>query len=175
MGKTEEQKKAYYKEWYAKNRDEILAKQKERSKKNYAENPEKYKEKSKKWREENRDRCKELQKAYSEKHREEIRARSAAWYQQNKEKARAQTRERKLKKYGITQAQYEEMARRQGFKCAICQCKMEIGGAEKEAYIDHDHKTGKVRGLLCMKCNSMLGMAEDNIDTLKNAIEYLSR
>lgn len=60
-------------------------------------------------------------------------------------------------------------------KCAICKAGIEEWGGEKgnTSCIDHDHKTNKVRGLLCSKCNLGIGMFEDNSENLKNAIEYL--
>ena len=51
--------------------------------------------------------------------------------------------------------------------CAIC------GDENVKLQIDHDHETGKVRGRLCPRCNTMLGMAKDNINNLLSAILYL--
>ena len=81
---------------------------------------------------------------------------------------------RKLKsanKYGITLDEYEQMSLNQDDKCAICG----IGQYENGRIlaIDHDHETESIRGLLCIKCNLMLGFAKDSIDVLKNAVEYL--
>ena len=74
---------------------------------------------------------------------------------------------RRLKKYGITQADYAEIMRRQGDVCAIC-------GGEAGA-IDHNHKTKKVRGILCKPCNAALGLLRDDPELLKTAILYLNR
>ena len=73
--------------------------------------------------------------------------------------------------YGLTPEDYAVMARKQENRCAICN-RWETA---KRRYlsIDHDHATGKIRGLLCHKCNILLGMAEDNPQILTNAIEYL--
>lgn len=73
-------------------------------------------------------------------------------------------------KYGITEDEYLNMFSVQDNKCAICGKSFE----ETKAFVDHDHKTGKVRGLLCTKCNSVLGMADDNTEILNKAIKYLS-
>lgn len=73
-----------------------------------------------------------------------------------------------LKKYGITLDQYNQLLITQGNKCKICG-KTFI----KTPHIDHNHKTGKVRGLLCNKCNCLLGCADDNITVLNNCILYL--
>ncbi len=56
------------------------------------------------------------------------------------------------------------------FNCGICGS--EIKGKNK--HVDHDHKTGKIRGVLCDNCNHMLGMSHENIELLKKAIVYLS-
>lgn len=57
-------------------------------------------------------------------------------------------------------------------RCAICQTD-DLDGNRSKLCIDHDHETGKVRGLLCFNCNTMLGNAKDKIETLQRAIEYL--
>lgn len=76
-----------------------------------------------------------------------------------------------LKQFGITVEDYNKMFDKQNGCCAICgkhQSEFKIAFA-----VDHNHKTGKVRGLLCSRCNTMLGFASDNINILKAAINYL--
>lgn len=82
-------------------------------------------------------------------------------------------RRRYLKKhYGLTEDQYNEMVASQNGRCAICATD---SPGKRRWHVDHCHKTGKIRGLLCGLCNSMLGCARDNPETLKGGIEYLSR
>lgn len=61
--------------------------------------------------------------------------------------------------------------------CAICgeseTAKSPIDGAVKRLAVDHDHRTGQVRGLLCSTCNNGLGCFKDNIQLMKRAIDYL--
>jgi hypothetical protein len=73
-------------------------------------------------------------------------------------------------KYGITKEQFDELFKNQEGKCPICKTEL-----KKEIHIDHDHLTGQVRGVLCGKCNKGLGQFNDNIESLTNAIKYLSR
>ncbi len=76
----------------------------------------------------------------------------------------------KLKvKYGITIDQYEDMLEKQGGVCAICH----KSNGDIPLGVDHDHETGKVRGLLCNKCNLILGMIKDDIDLLIIMEQYL--
>lgn len=79
------------------------------------------------------------------------------------------------KQYGITVEQFEQMLEANDGRCYICdKLPEEIPGHKhKRLGIDHDHKTGKVRGVLCTHCNAMLGSARDNIAILKRAIIYL--
>ena len=80
--------------------------------------------------------------------------------------------------YGLTKNQLDFMHEQQEGVCAICDTPLSlISGKTKKgkAHVDHCHKTGKVRGLLCTKCNTLLGMADDNIATLKKAISYLEK
>jgi len=73
------------------------------------------------------------------------------------------------KKYGITQEQWQEAFKRQGGKCAICHCAQRY----QSLAVDHDHKTGKVRGLLCVQCNRGLGRFFDSPVRLRNAAAYI--
>jgi len=70
-------------------------------------------------------------------------------------------------KYNITQTDYNKLIKIQENKCAIC---LKI---TDNLYIDHCHSNKNVRGLLCQKCNSAIGLLDDNIETLINAIKYL--
>lgn len=74
-------------------------------------------------------------------------------------------------KYGISLAQYELMLEDQDGCCAICR----TPAGELNLYVDHDHATGRVRQLLCVKCNALLGQAGDQIEVLQAAIRYLER
>jgi len=96
-----------------------------------------------------------------------------AYRVKNKEKFLAVERKSKLKiTYGITPEQYNAMLNAQEGKCAICSAK-KPGGRTKMFFIDHCHNTGKIRGLLCMRCNTGLGLFLDNSKFLFNAISYL--
>lgn len=80
-------------------------------------------------------------------------------------------------RFGITIEQYEEKVAIQDNKCAICK-KPEAAKDQKSQLIkalavDHCHKTGKIRGLLCQKCNHGLGNFLDKIEYLNEAISYL--
>lgn len=97
------------------------------------------------WREENRERHNEL--ARQSHHR-------------NKHKHAHKARERHLRYvYGITTADYDRMLAEQGGCCAICGT-AEVGAARRYFHVDHDHTTGRVRGLLCVKCNTSLPFYE---------------
>lgn len=77
-------------------------------------------------------------------------------------------------KYGLTQQQYEEMLCQQGGKCAICGT-TDPGPRIKHFHVDHCHKTGKIRDLLCTNCNSLIGHGREDMMVLRRAIEYLER
>ena len=72
--------------------------------------------------------------------------------------------------YGLSEDEYNKLFVAQQLSCAICGT-TDFG--DKRPFIDHCHKTGDVRGLLCSQCNSLLGFAKDNTYVLKKAIEYL--
>lgn len=76
----------------------------------------------------------------------------------------------KKSKYGLSEKEYNELFNIQKNKCAICGCEF---NENNKAFVDHSHITNKVRGLLCTKCNTLLGMSNDNVAILEKAIEYL--
>ena len=75
--------------------------------------------------------------------------------------------------FGLTQDAYLELYASQGGRCAICKTKPTR--QYKRLSIDHDHVTGKVRGLLCMACNTGLGQFKDNDALLCAAVDYLKK
>ena len=78
--------------------------------------------------------------------------------------------------YGLTPVQHRELLDAQGGRCAICRCLSPSGGKTLDQWsVDHDHKTGAIRGLLCHHCNSGLGNFNDNQSILWSAIDYLRR
>jgi hypothetical protein len=94
----------------------------------------------------------------------------------NRKNPRADKRQ-KLKKFGLGLSDYDQMLEQQGGLCAICgREETQINTKTDKPFslaVDHCHKTGAVRGLLCMKCNRGLGLFEDNIEVLKKALAYL--
>ena len=82
------------------------------------------------------------------------------------------------RKYGISLDDYDAMLRSQDGKCAICGTDTPTGKAGQLGpvfHVDHCHKYGQIRGLLCHKCNTALGNFGDDIGVLKRAISYLER
>ena len=99
---------------------------------------------------------------------------SVYWRKNNPEKSKLRKKTSYLKKlYGFTLDEWNEMFDAQDGKCAICgKHQTEIG---KTLGVDHCHKTGKIRGLLCTTCNRGLGYFKDDIENLRCAIMYLNK
>jgi hypothetical protein len=95
------------------------------------------------------------------------------WKKENPEKHAADQRRQLVRRFGITVVDYEAMLKKQRNRCAICRCK-EPGGRGTWK-IDHCHKTGKVRGLLCHHCNFGLGHFKDSLKIIHAAQQYLVR
>ena len=94
------------------------------------------------------------------------------WYEANPERQRKNVRRWKLQaKYGLTEEQYHQMLIDQAGLCGSCDRQMD---KTYEPHIDHDHKTGMVRELLCHRCNMGLGFLEDEL-FMKSGPVYLKR
>ncbi len=84
----------------------------------------------------------------------------------------------RLKRTGITQAQYDAMQEEQGGVCAICglpERQKSCLGNPKSLHADHDHETGSFRGLLCSRCNAGVGYLNDDPSLMEKAAQYLRR
>lgn len=132
-------------------------------------------------------------KKYYQKNKQKIdeysKAYSKNWYQRNKAERQKKHREwfdkhpgairdmHLKRKFKITLTQYNDMLSRQSGVCAIChrpeRVKHGKWGKTFELSVDHNHKTGEVRGLLCSTCNRAIGLFEDDVELLKAAILYL--
>lgn len=102
------------------------------------------------------------------------------WFADNAERTAANKRKLNLaKNYGLTMVEYNALLRTQGGVCAVCgkdepQARGRTGKQFALA-VDHCHKTGKVRGLLCQKCNRAIGLLGDDPVLMRRAISYLLR
>ena len=89
----------------------------------------------------------------------------------NRNKTYEEQRISRIRLYGIDVSDYDRMLEEQGGGCYICGKKP----TKRALDIDHDHKTGKVRGLLCSNHNRGIGLLDDDISLLARAIQYLAR
>jgi hypothetical protein len=106
---------------------------------------------------------------------DKVNARTKAWYAKYPEKARSKARRINLRRnYGITMEQYEMMYAAQEGLCAICG-REETSARFTYLAIDHCHHTGDIRGLLCSRCNIVIGQMEENPDLLRKAAAYIER
>lgn len=137
-------------QYYAKNKQKVL----NRIAQKHKENPIPGRERAKKFALENPDKVKKYQKTWKERH---------------PEKRKLYTRNSRIRAYGIEPEVYYKMLEKQGHKCAIC--KADPG--HRVLSIDHDHKTLKVRGLLCDGCNLSLGHLE-RTEWVEKAMQYLA-
>lgn len=95
------------------------------------------------------------------------------WQRENPDARAANTRKSNLKKkYGITPEGYAEQLKKQGGGCAGCGVPVD---GKKQLAVDHNHETGKVRGLLCFHCNTILGKAGEDPQRLRALAGYLER
>lgn len=75
-------------------------------------------------------------------------------------------------KFGMTLEQYNEILMRQNFSCAIC-CR-HVSQFNRRLCVDHDHDTGRIRGLLCTHCNVILAQLGDNKESVQRVLDYLN-
>ena len=115
------------------------------------------------YRADNRERLLAGKKLYYIQHRQERLAYQGEYQRKN----RPARREYELKRnYGLAAGEYERLAKEQGGRCAIC-------SLERKLFVDHDHETGRVRGLLCHHCNAALGHLSEAPEVVAALADYL--
>ena len=166
----------------------------ERNKEKIADSLKKYRETHKEqrnlanktWREKNIDHVKKYSKEYNSKNFEKRKLAFNAWVEKNpermrelkknnREKNKLIERERKLKRfYNMTLEDYDNLMASQNSKCKICS-KDAADERNKNLVIDHCHDSGKVRSLLCDRCNRTLGVLEENVDLMMKMMQYIKQ
>ena len=129
--------------------------------------PKHYSEYGKRYRVKNHEKLMDYSRKWAINNRTRHIQTSCDWQHRNKDRVFANNIKRN---FGISVKQYSELLKNQGGVCAICGS---IPNAKKRMAIDHDHKTGRIRGLLCHMCNLSLGGFRDDPEMLKAAIVYL--
>lgn len=142
----------------------------------------------------NRGTCRECerknQKVRYDANPEKVCAASRKWVREHKEQHAATKRKwckanpgkhnasRRKVNYGISNEQFLELFKQQEGKCAICGFVfpgIDTGNRVLSPHVDHDHVTGKIRGLLCSSCNTGLGRFKDSVARIQKAIWYLQK
>ena len=121
---------------------------------------------------------KEYQKQWNLKNKDRIKQDKQEYYAENKE---AQRNRDLLSRYGISTSDYEEMLKEQNNSCACCGITVDTlltkypKSFHGSLVVDHDHETGKVRELLCSKCNTLVGYLEKRKELIPKAYEYINK
>ncbi len=165
---NKEEKREYDRQYRILHKDEIREKDKKRD-----ANRKEYKAKHHKdYRDSHKEELRTKKKQYYEENKESIRTKGKEYYEKHKLKFK----ERNMKNwYGISLDEYNNLLEKQKGLCAICGKpeRAKRNGILKRLAVDHDHKTGKVRKLLCTSCNTAIGKVNEDISILTNMIEYL--
>ena len=134
------------------------------------ENKVKLVEYRRKYRQENRTKIEEQELEYRQMNKAKIAEYNREYRQKNREKLAKMRRNNHLQcRYGITLEDYDQMLEVQQGRCAVCSSKPQM----KRLAVDHNHSTGKVRGLLCDRCNRALGLLNDDYQIAKSMESYL--
>ncbi len=176
-----DKRKAQYRAHYHRNKDEICKQARKRYALRTEDERQKHNAKQREYYRKHRKQCRITQNAYRQSHRKQYQEYDKKRYLKFRKELLAKRKEYRYKhpkkvrntklktKYGITLKDYYKLKRNQSNKCVICRQR------KKKLVVDHCHKTNKVRGLLCVKCNTYLGYIQEDISTLKSAIKYLQK
>lgn len=104
--------------------------------------------------------------------RNKVRSESRKAYYQSPAGIESSRRSHLKRKYNITLEEYNSLSEKQNHVCGICN-ETESNSRISVLCVDHDHSTGKIRGLLCSNCNRSLGLLKDDTEIINNAIKYL--
>jgi hypothetical protein len=168
--------KKMLKEYNLKNKDRLAEQRKEYHKRKQKEDPlykQKRAEYNKIYRKENKLKIKETKDKYYQKNKDHLERKRKENYLNNREHYQNKTM---LRTYGITLEKYNKMLLEQNGCCAICKKHADEVKNKRmilPLFIDHDHKTNKVRALLCLHCNSAIGFLREDVNVAVKIINYL--
>lgn len=132
----------------------------------YKQNLPKIKEKLAEYYAKNVETIKKQRKAYRQANKARLTAEHKAWRKRKPEFFKNAVL---MRTYGITLEQFKSMIEKQNGKCDCCNTALDMG---KNTHVDHDHVTGKVRGILCVNCNVRVGVYEKHSNTIE---KYLTK
>jgi len=135
--------------------------------KHYAERREVFNERSRRYQQENKEMIREKRLT---KYREDSEAINAYHRQYRRDHPAAQRGWLMKSRYGVTLEEYRELYDKQTGQCAICGISVPF----PKLSVDHNHESGKIRGLLCQNCNAGIGMLGDAPERLTRAAQYLT-
>jgi hypothetical protein len=105
---------------------------------------------------------------------EHIEQRKKKWLEENKERKKRVDRAYHLKRYSLTPEEFDRLVLQSAGKCPICGVTFGTNGLKGDgAVVDHDHATGKVRGIICNACNRGIGQFSEDTDVMLNAVKWL--
>lgn len=116
--------------------------------------------------------CSECANKRARDNHKKIRAKDSEGWQEHRKKYRNRYYKNT---YGITLENFEAIFQAQDCRCAICLCELDIDLDSKKAHLDHNHTTGKIREILCVRCNKGIGYLQEDIDIMESAISYLKK
>jgi hypothetical protein len=117
----------------------------------------------------NKDRINAKNKEYQEKNKDRISKQRKEFYKKNSDRLKEI---KMMRVYGIGMEDFARLLNNQNNACAVCKTKNPIGNG---FCVDHDHKTGVIRGILCPGCNTAIGLMRDDPQILQSAISYLEQ
>lgn len=117
--------------------------------------------------------CKAYQRWHYQENKEKYNERSRQYYKDNKHRELGRgTRNARKRLLGVTEEEFQYRLQLQEYRCGICTNEFKNS---KDQCVDHNHITGKVRGILCRSCNLALGQFKDSKRILQDAVIYLER
>lgn len=114
-----------------------------------------------------------IKRKWREQNLDAYRTQTQEYYRRNRSKILAACRGYVLlRQFGLTEEKYKSLSKSQGDRCAVCRG-LQLKG--KSLAVDHDHRTGRIRGLLCTPCNTGIGLLGDSYEGVASALSYLRR
>lgn len=133
-----------------------------------------YRKSAKKWREVHIEKSRENCKRYYEKNKVKINTSKKLLYASSPEYRKKINEQRIKSVYDLSPEQYQILVEVQNGVCAVCKIPQK-NRKSSQLFVDHEHKTGRIRGLLCHKCNVAIGFIKEDITVALNIINYLKQ